>query len=719
MASLVGQKVDTRVFIEGHLIPHQSLGLGLYDGQTSQCSIVVTPTEPVKRISPYSTVTIFYYDNNMRKWCLLWEGVYVGWSFSKSPMSRSITLSCMDWTVLWQRVFSFMLSDNPEGGANLPYQLYTLGINNPTKFNNTDISSIDSGVLGKLSELSGFQYMPRDIMGFNKILQTYYFKTDVTKQSLSEFISILSKLMMWINPLIYYRADKSKFFNKFASIKDDHLKDLYTTEMFQSLITGIFQNSFNGKSTLGDLIAKIQSQFYYTRNNLCAPPFVDKVSTRENIILFGTQDTNMNQFMFQPKAFFNIPPTCNVIFPEFNSMTNYSLNYLEEATRMLLLSPVSPTNQTAVRLAFYYSDKGIYRDASDLVKQFGNMTQNLYMAGLSNSEFEQYINPTEMDDGSEFYQALLQTAKGVNAAADKQAPYANAQMGALSQYLFLEKKYGNRPLTISGCFNPYFVMGYPAVVLGEECSFMARPLSVYHSIDAQGSATTQYMMNYAVDLTPEDLVKETDNFKHTKFPMLPAWLPSGYNPENINKSYNTLLGCDALEGFGKSGLGEYEETVILKTPTISKDCGLTQLRINMAILLNSLYSIDRRSPAGSYDKSTDKIAFATNYVSRPVCTFNQYQSFYQNGPNLNDESVLDVTKMGKCNLFAHMTSFKNTESSIDIMLDVQRVGLKVSSAKLDIPGSPETQAKTFNAGYPKYDKMDTLQPDIVKTAFKG
>ena len=134
MADLIGQKIETIVYVEGHKIPHTNINISVYDGQTSQCSVTTTAIDFVKRIVPMSMVAVFYYDNNARDWKVLWEGIYTGWSFSRSGGHRSITLNCFDWTVLFQKINALMMGMEEKGLTWTNLQIYGLGLSDFAPF---------------------------------------------------------------------------------------------------------------------------------------------------------------------------------------------------------------------------------------------------------------------------------------------------------------------------------------------------------------------------------------------------------------------------------------------------------------------------------------------------------------------------------------------------------------------------------------------------------
>jgi hypothetical protein len=358
------------------------------------------------------------------------------------------------------------------------------------------------------------------------------------------------------------------------------------------------------------------------------------------------------------------------------------------------------------------------------------LPQNQYIAEFSPEEYEQYVKPAFVDLQNNTYYNAISKTYGVAKNDTEQQSRIKTIMGALAQYMFLEEKYGRKPLTISGPFNPYFIAGLPSVVFDETCSFMAKPLSITHNINSAGDATTSYMMNFAVDFDSDDLQSETDTIKHTKFPLLPSWVPDAYQPGNIDDTYATLLGRNgakhaALGGFGgKDSTLQYGDVVEGFSGALADDSGMIPQRANIAKLANSIFSIDRSKPSGIYDKANDQIAFARNYVTRPVTTYAQYMGFYGMTGTEPGERM-----SGDAALFKHIVKIQAPQKSGDIVFyDASTLNNKDKVSKMTTsdyvsnqtctPEKPNPKADAVVDNY-KYRKMDAIQADLNRTGYRG
>lgn len=718
MANIVGQKIDVKVYIEGHLIPSQRVTVTLYDGQASIMNIDTTPDNVMKKVPPMSLVSVFYYDNNIRQWCLFWEGFYVGWQFSRSASGRSISLMAMDWSGLFQKSSALMMG-NPDEIVNMNMNMYGMGNSQALKMDGANNISAQKA----LAKTAFSYFQPRGVLDFPTIAQSVLSQTDGPDKSFSKMAMALVESLMWLNPLIYYRFDKSRMIKKFTSTKDDNLLKFYSADLLSQVVNGIGSSYFNGQTSADKLVSAWEAQMYYSRSTLCAPPFVNERYDTED----GKtkKDSSFNNFIWHPKSFFGIPPACNVIFPEFITNISYSRNYLSEATRLLMkTSPLGLVEQTKYG-GYFYSDLCESKNSKEMYEDMKGLPQNLYLSQYSEEEFEKYANPATHTLNSSLYQVLIEQTKAKSEKGKENSDPIKKSMGAVTHFMFLQKKYGNRPITVNGSFNPYFTVGYPCLIFDGKFQFLAKPLSVTHSINTNGSATTQYMCNFAIDLDEDDLVSDK------KFPPLPGWLPEAYKVKNINKTYSDLLGNNtrgfaALQGAGKTkdkqDIGKINPGI---DPNLNPgkegenfgETGIGTSRNNIAVLANSLFSLDRTSPSGDYDNSENKIEFSRSYILRSLTTMKQYADFYNFDNGFQDPPDY-FGKTNKTNVFNHIASIRDGVDGTLLFINEKDLDKKTKKPDVDdfVKNNGSAQA-VFNTN--KYDKMSLIQKVINKKSFKG
>jgi hypothetical protein len=723
MPNIVGQKIDVKVYIEGHLIPCQRITVTLYDGQTSFMSIDTTPENSMKKIPPMSLVSVFYFDNNVKDWCLLWEGFYTGWQFSRAASGRSISLMAMDWTGLFQKTSALMLGNDKEL-INMSLEMFGMGNSQPQKMG----KNRDKATEQQLASLAFSYFQPRGIMDFPFMAQTILKQTEGTNNSFSKMALALVEALMWLNPLLYYRFDKSKMIKKFTSTKDENLFEFYEAELLRRALTDIGASYFNGKTSADKIVAAWEAQMYYSRSTLCAPPFVKRFNIEKGEQVEDEDEASFTHFIWHPKAYFGIPPACNVIFPEFITNISYSRNYMAETTRMLMKTTPMVLEGTGVYAGYFYSEQNEILNSKEMYEKMKALPQNLYMSQFSAEEFEKYVNPATHTLNSSLYHVLINQPKEKPAKGKDALEKLQKMIGSVTHFMFLQKKYGNRPITVSGQFNPYFTVAYPCLVFDGKFQFLAKPISVTHIINTNGNATTQYMCNFALDLDEDDLTSDI------KFPPLPGWLPEAYRPQKINETYENLLGKNrggagfsALQAGGTEDYKdqvnpEIDETVNPKVNPKSNEnygvMGVGTSRANVAVLANSLFSLDRTNPAGDYDNSENKIEFARSYVLRSLTTMKQYAQFYNFDESFNEPPEF-FGKTDKTNVFNHIVGTREGLDGTLLFLKEEKATEKPNmddTVKKEEENSGSAQA-FYNTN--KYDKMSLIQEAVKKKGFKG
>jgi hypothetical protein len=340
----------------------------------------------------------------------------------------------------------------------------------------------------------------------------------------------------------------------------------------------------------------------------------------------------------------------------------------------------------------------------------------MYIASYSAEEYERYVVTQDHTLNQTYYMTLGQLATKDGAKSEDKALMGRL-MGSVTQYMYLESRYGNRPLTISGCFNPYFVLGYPCVAFDGQMVFMAKPMSVTHTLNAGGSASTTYMCRFAVDFDKTDLMDETATKKHTKFPPLPGWLPDAYFPYNIDATYASILGRNKYKDAALGGEITPNSHGKIITAAMDDSTGVSMQRVNIAMLANSVFSLDRSKPSGKYDLATDKAEFARDYVMRGVTTVKQYGEFYNTDLSTNDAPKLKFPKM---DLFKHVEDIASGVRVDNAFTDKDKQKTQAPSEYIDDKVKTKEEGSVdITAGYHKYDKMEEIQKEIFNTGFRG
>lgn len=747
-SSISGQKIDIRVYVEGHLIPCHGLSLSFYDGQPSQGTIMTTPSDSAKKIPKFSSVAIFYYDNNFKEWCLLWEGLYIGWQFSKTALSRGIALSVMDWNILLKRA-TFLQVGNGQDLLNTSSKIYAQGNTTAVLFG-TDNGKAAPGLdevlsesnkannelqqIKSISKAAGiFLFAPRNFMDFNFIAKNIISQEGMGVKDFCDIARKTIEAVLWLNPLVFHRYINSRMRNKYVSMPDTNFIELMTAETIQQMLgnTSVMRQD----NTAYDAISTFLMEAMYYMAPVSAPPF-NRVEEADTVFTIpGTEittisrntgvDYKINSYIYHPQIFFNVPPTCNILFPEHIKTINYSSNALEAPTRLLM--EVNPLifGDSGIKAGYYFSDMGEYVNSEKMLQDMKGLPLNMFMSAYSPDDYERYPQAAYMQLSNSMYLATVLKTKET-----EQDKKLQQNMCRLAQYMYLKKKYERRPLDIVGCFNPYFCVAFPGVVLDNSTSFMAKPLSVTHSISAGGDATTSYMFEFAVELDKDDLLPETKTLKHTKFPLLPKWAPESYMPDKIDETYSKILGANyhknkhsALSGIGTTRAFPGADTAkeLVSPGVVDKDSGTTETKVNISKLVDCIFSLNREKPSGQYDTAEDKLLFAKRYTARPVTTFDQYCQFYSMEAKAQDGRLPEKLPSNN-GMFNHIVNIQSKKTGNMLFVDtnlaktVNNVDDLINKQTSTDPTNTTVDAITDNF---RYKIMDAIQEDLKRTAFRG
>lgn len=141
--------------MEGLEIPCISCSIQLSINSPALASIQIVPLDSAENLKHKTMVHLFYFDwtderniddlNDFSRYRQIFAGETVGFSYTKSPLGRSLILQCADFSGNWSRAYQYMLTYGPNGNFLTPEAVnYAAGSN---KFDN--IIDGHLGVLGR------------------------------------------------------------------------------------------------------------------------------------------------------------------------------------------------------------------------------------------------------------------------------------------------------------------------------------------------------------------------------------------------------------------------------------------------------------------------------------------------------------------------------------------------------------------------------------------
>lgn len=158
------------------------------------------------------------------------------------------------------------------------------------------------------------------------------------------------------------------------------------------------------------------------------------------------------QQIFRPDVWFSAPPRCNVIFPEHYNRLNYRRSFMEEPTRLLLKTNDEFFGEDELFDRFYFAPK------TRSVKKSKVNLQALLTNDLLEHELFTGILPVFEKMG----ELNIFAARG-GVVNDKVPQVGLAQRSA--NFLYFKYRFASRQMTVSGRFNPYIALGFPALVI--------------------------------------------------------------------------------------------------------------------------------------------------------------------------------------------------------------------------------------------------------------
>lgn len=174
--------------------------------------------------------------------------------------------------------------------------------------------------------------------------------------------------------------------------------------------------------------------------------------TRETAVKSRPAPPRLAQQILRPDVWFSAPPRCNVLFPEHYSRLNYSRNFMEEPTRLLLKTNDEFFGEDELFDRLYFAPKttSVKKAKADLQAMLQNdlLEHELYTGILPVFEKMGELN--------------IFAARG-GVTTGRVAQVGLAQRSA--NFLYFKYRFASRQMTVSGRFNPYIALGFPGLVI--------------------------------------------------------------------------------------------------------------------------------------------------------------------------------------------------------------------------------------------------------------
>lgn len=164
----------------------------------------------------------------------------------------------------------------------------------------------------------------------------------------------------------------------------------------------------------------------------------------------------LNSLIFKPECYFVSPPRCNVFFPEQITQFSYGRNYMSEITRLRLQSGMAFGIDKDKLLAEYAWAPALPQIKNMAKKQGSHNVRTLLPWEKFTGIQPKFVYVNEINYYANKKQKDLQKNL-INHSISYRQKAAN--------FNFFKHRFGSRGMSISMRFNPFVVLGFPALVI--------------------------------------------------------------------------------------------------------------------------------------------------------------------------------------------------------------------------------------------------------------
>jgi hypothetical protein len=584
---VITRRANVQVFLEGIQIPFESITLSMGPSRMNVCQIEVIPVIQLFNISPRTIVQVFYFDSDDNTWKNFFEGEVIGHSYSKNASGRAMVLTCADLANYWQYSYAFFLNFVDLTNLSLSDQvtLFT-GADPTTVADPKQASRINTvrEISKKAVQLLSSTQSRDTVAGIRQVFQ----------------------LISQANSFYTKRMGGLRVNDRLVSLPDNQVQLLMDPTAFD-IIKYILDNQQVNTPVIQVLSMMLQV-LYQNFWSLSLPSV--------------SPDTgNPINFLILPASFLTAPPRCNVIFPDYNESFSYSRNFLAEPTRFTLYTGNAPQGT----LQYFFSPPS-FREKVTAIPQAQAKQQDLRMQNIlatsSNPELDETIlgiipeqESLQLDVFAAVRKAFLSKFGDLSTATAAAKKTIEVTLQQITDFEFLLRKFGGRTIPITTPFNPNIHPAFPILMLDQNAHIFGSPMSVVHTIDADGQARTQIQCSFA---RHQDVLGNVIQNP-------PPWLNKAYDPNGIGSSTFNFTNPDGSPG---TVPGAY-------TKLIAKD--MTSIMTNIIPVFGPNGQTTQRQPTSQEDAanllfdlwshSGDKATFTTEYTKRPVQTREQALAF--------------------------------------------------------------------------------------------
>jgi len=648
-------------------------------GDVPQARITLPADATLRRLGAEDRVraTVFFYDSVRTvkegkdpDWRLLFDGEIVDYGYTNSAQGRELYYTATDFVAVLTQVYPLFVAgltsltrDAVGTGANtagvavnpmaLTHTLFTIGlasgevIQRPYEF----VTNVLHLLMGEGATESA-----------KSVVSTQWFKKWVDRTK------FLRRIIPSYDVPVEGGTDQSAGFPILRAAQDD--------VVIQSLSKQGDQIANN--ASYYRLIQTVFQRVYYEFNAILAPPCVSV--NRQTGFVAGppgmtdtpaqyTQDTDfsaeedtaygpalpvyanaLGQHITQPRNFFGVPPKCNVVWPSMTLQHGYNENFATQPTRtylgnMYTLDLLTGNSQVGAisRVLDNAMTVGYPEEASralDMKKSGGSGNLNNFL-----------VYPEEFFRGPVYNK--MNTPAWFSFINDDKTNEGDDRIHRL--YTAMEhhrKRLSRRNGSVSMVFNPYMVVGHPCAIIDNVESnhhVFGYVASINHNLNQSGMSTS---MSYTYGQTFEELFETLADYRgdfasvlfdddEAKVsyaeadiicaPIHPIEeLRSMFQTrDNANKYFQNILWQNSNETSvfdWRSAMGVLGRSASSHAKRPVEDIDLNLENTN-AVANDAVGYIPEYTTKPAFDVYMQDPRKALEYVSRPVCTLDEYAEF--------------------------------------------------------------------------------------------
>lgn len=521
-----GSVIRTRLYLEGRLVENAFVSIMVRGGVNSPATaqLELVPTNTIKHILPGTWVHVFTTDpwdtnpaGDLSDFKLLFEGIVVSRGFTRQDNGRSFVIQCADPSIYWTNAKQFWLNiGSANGGIVDQLAIQTSG---------------GYGRFGTVSSTGTYGYMVSKL--------AFADKAQPEERFMDTMISVLDDIGN-VNPFYTNARNRFRITDRIIRGPAGKTEKLFQLALLSDFIEGL-AGRVSGQTNLVEVVNQLLSAILHEWVAIPAPPYIkariferdvfgnikrnkktvnrDAGRGRQKTDLFDFQTAEDNiiaSTMFKPHVYTIAPPSCNVLFPNMYDGMRFSENFLEVTTR-LAMRPQLPMLTAAVTQGVLLQRPTELEIFTALVRDPARRTllkrtpDAKFADGAGQvptfTDYDWTTNEERMR-GIVYNFINLAPAPSTLTLTDpgKKSPTGQRKGGVpkylqnVASYEYYKSKFVGRQTALQGPYNMRPIPGFPLLALDDseaDLNTIANLDAIEHTIQANGSATTQYTISYA------------------------------------------------------------------------------------------------------------------------------------------------------------------------------------------------------------------------------